>query len=189
MEEPFFGLTATINCTKAYETCKKSGVSFFLFYLHKALIAANRIDSFKLKIVDDEVWVFDKINATPTISRIDGTFGFSYIEFSEDFKEFSEKAIEIIEIIKKHNGLFPPPELEVFEHVIQFSAIPWVDFTSLSHARSFAYKDSSPKISFGKLTDKNGEKLMPVSVHVHHSLMDGFHVGQFFEFFQEELDF
>jgi chloramphenicol O-acetyltransferase type A len=29
---------------------------------------------------------------------------------------------------------------------------------------------------------------MPVSVHVHHALMDGFHVGQFVEAFQDILN-
>ena len=67
---------------------------------------------------------------------------------------------------------------------IHFSAIPWVDFTSLSHARSFTFPDSAPKISFGKLTDKDGIKTMAVSIHIHHGLADGYHVGQFVEKFQ-----
>jgi chloramphenicol O-acetyltransferase type A len=29
---------------------------------------------------------------------------------------------------------------------------------------------------------------MPVSVHVHHALMDGVHVGEFYELFQKLLD-
>jgi len=30
MEEPFFGVTITVDCTKAYEKAKQLGVSFFL---------------------------------------------------------------------------------------------------------------------------------------------------------------
>lgn len=33
--------------------------------------------------------------------------------------------------------------------------------------------------------DKN---IMPLSVHVHHALMDGFHVGQFIEEFQRIMN-
>jgi hypothetical protein len=36
-------------------------------------------------------------------------------------------------------------------------------FMSNSHARSFSYKDSSPKISFGKMTVKGKKRTMPVS--------------------------
>ena len=39
MEEPFFGVTTTINCTTAYEKAAALGVSFFSYYLHKTLTA------------------------------------------------------------------------------------------------------------------------------------------------------
>jgi chloramphenicol O-acetyltransferase type A len=73
------------------------------------------------------------------------------------------------------------------ENVIHFSSVPWIRFTSLSHARSFSHNDSIPKISFGKMTITSGVRSMPVSVHVHHGLMDGFHVGSFLDHFQELL--
>jgi chloramphenicol O-acetyltransferase type A len=72
--------------------------------------------------------------------------------------------------------------------VIHFSSLPWIKFTSISHARSFSFPDSCPKISFGKISEVNGVKVMPVSIHVHHALMDGIHVGQFIEGFQKQLD-
>jgi len=34
----------------------------------------------------------------------------------------------------------------------------------------------------------NGKRTMAVSVHVHHGLMDGLHVGEFFNKFQEVMD-
>ena len=61
--------------------------------------------------------------------------------------------------------------------------IPWISFTSFTHARKPAKEDSVPKIVFGKYTKKNDSVKMPVSVEVHHSLMDGIHVGKFFEQF------
>ncbi|NRA48527.1 MAG: chloramphenicol acetyltransferase, partial [Phaeodactylibacter sp.] len=33
-----------------------------------------------------------------------------------------------------------------------------------------------------------GRKTMPVSIHVHHALVDGFHVGLFLEAFQDLLN-
>lgn len=60
-------------------------------------------------------------------------------------------------------------------------------FTSLSHARSFAFPDSVPKISVGKIIPQGDQLLMPVSVHVHHALVDGYHVGQFFEILQARM--
>jgi len=37
------------------------------------------------------------------------------------------------------------------------------------------------------MMEQNGIKQMPISIHVHHALMDGFHVAQFVERFQELL--
>lgn len=187
-DEPYFGLVAEVDCTAACQKSKEISTSFFLYYLYKALVAANRIENFRYKIMEGEVFLFDQIDATPTIAREDGTFGFSYLKFYEDFKTFAEEALKIIEIIKNGSGLFPPEHLEVFENVSEFSSIPWVNFSSLSHARSFSYKNSSPKISFGKLSEKNGRLMMPVSVHVHHGICDGAHVGLFYQYFQEELN-
>jgi len=184
MDEPFFGVTVTIECTKAYENSKELGTSFFIYYLHKTLVAVNAIEAFKYRISENNIFIYDQINGSATIGRADGTFGFSLIEYQPDFKVFESGATKEIERIQKTSGLFT----RTFEtdNLIHFSAIPWLNFTSLSHARSFTFADSCPKISFGKISvSEDGKKTMPMSVHVHHGLMDGFHLGQFVDYFQD----
>ena len=34
---------------------------------------------------------------------------------------------------------------------------------------------------------RNKKRIMPVSVHVHHALMDGFHVGEFLALYEKLL--
>jgi chloramphenicol O-acetyltransferase type A len=65
--------------------------------------------------------------------------------------------------------------------VIHFSAMPWISFTGLTHARHFVLQDSMPKISVGKCFEQNGKLLMPVATYVHHGLADGYHVHQFLQ--------
>ena len=180
-EEPFFGVTVQVDCTSAFDRAKASGHSFFLSYLHKALVAANLVEAFRYRIIDGQVWVYDQVNASPTINRPDGTFGFGYMNYEEDFAVFETNATIEMDRVRNSSGLEPAVS---GENVIHFSSIPWISFTSLSHARSFAHKDSIPKISFGKMTETNGIRSMPVSVHAHHGLMDGYQVGQFLEHFQ-----
>jgi len=187
MEEPFFGVTATIDCTKAYQTAKEKNTSFFLYYLYKTLTAVNVIESFRYRISGEQIFVYDCIDGSATISREDGSFGFSLMEFHPDFDTFYENALKEIERVKTTPGLFT----RVFEtdNLIHFSAIPWVNFTSLSHARGFTYEDSCPKISFGKMTtSKKGKKTMPMSVHVHHGLVDAMPLGAFIDCFQEIMN-
>jgi chloramphenicol O-acetyltransferase type A len=187
MEEPFFGATVEIDCTEAYQTAKSLNASFFIYYLHKTLSAVNAIENFKYRISGDKIYVHDRVDASATIGREDGTFGFSLIEYHPDFKIFERTALAEIERIQNTTGLFTRSFDE--DNLIHFSAIPWLNFTSLSHARSYTFPDSCPKISFGKMiTLDNGKKTMAMSVHVHHGLMDGLHVGQFIDHFQELMN-
>lgn len=185
-EEPFYGLVASVDVTKAYASAKSNGSSFFLYYLHKVLAAVNAVEEFRYRIAGDEVLVYEKVDVSATLTREDNTFGFSFIPYHTDFNAFEAAAKAEIERVRNTPGLFT--RSFDMDNIIHFSAIPWVNFTSLSHARSFTLPDSCPKISVGKMTDENGRKIMPVSVHVHHALMDGFHVGQFFDILQQELD-
>ncbi|WP_339919371.1 chloramphenicol acetyltransferase [uncultured Flavobacterium sp.] len=186
-EEPFFGATVQIDCTNAYAKSRALGASFFIYYLHKTLVAVNTNEPFRYRISEDKIYICDRIDGSATIGRADGTFGFSLIQYDPNFDLFKENALTEIERIQSTTGIFT----RTFENdnVIHFSAIPWINFTSLSHARSYTFPDSCPKISFGKMTvSENGKRTMPMSIHVHHGLMDGLHLGQFVDYFQEIMN-
>jgi chloramphenicol O-acetyltransferase type A len=185
MDEPFHGITTTIDCTKAYAQAKVLGISFFSYYLHKTLSAVNTVENFRYRIIEDEVYIFDVIDASATVMREDKTFGFSYMSYAENPIDFAQIVQTEIDRIQTTTGIFTR---EYPENLIHFSALPWINFTSLSHARSFTWPDSCPKISFGKLMNEKGTKSMPISVHVHHGLVDGYHVGLFLEALQQLMN-
>lgn len=185
-EEPFFGLVATVDCTKAYANAKQAGVPFFIYYLHKTLAAVNAIEAFRYRIQNDQVVVYDRVDVSSTILREDHSFGFSYMEFNPDITVFTTTAQTEIERVRNTPGLFTR-DFDM-DNLIHFSSIPWVNFSSLSHARSFTFPDSCPKISFGKMIITDEKREMSVSVHVHHGLADGYHVGLFYDELQRQLD-
>jgi chloramphenicol O-acetyltransferase type A len=185
-EEPFFGVTLQIDCSNAYQYAKENDFPFFLYYLYGALKAANETEAFRYRILDKKVFLFDKIHASSTISRPDQTFGFAHLDYHEDANRFYESAKPVIEEVRQSSGLTPAVS---GENVIHFSAIPWLNFTALSHARCYAFADSIPKISFGQLKEENGVKTMPISIHGHHGLIDGYHMGLFAAKFQEFMNF
>jgi chloramphenicol O-acetyltransferase type A len=184
-EEPFFGVCTAVDCTQAYRKAKEMDASFFLYYLYQSLRAANGLEPFAYRIQSEEVIVYDEVHASPTINRPDGTFGFAYFDFHPSFTAFQKEARAATEKVQKEKGLVPAV---ASENVIHYSTLPWIHFTSLAHARAFSFKDSIPKISFGKISEGGKKKRMPVSVHVHHALMDGYHIGQYFDLFQTLLN-
>jgi chloramphenicol O-acetyltransferase type A len=184
-EEPFFGVCIHIDCSKAYQWCKETANSFFLYYLYQSLAAANEVLPFRYRINGEDVLIYDTVNASPTINRPDGSFGFAYMDYKPSFDEFKIGAQRETESVQQSKGLIPAV---AGGNVIHYSSIPWLNFTSLSHARSFSFPDSCPKISFGQMTMQGTIRSMPVSIHVHHALMDGYHVGQFVDRFQELMN-
>lgn len=184
-EEPFWGATVEIDCTAAYRLCKEKNYSFFFYYLHKTLLASNQVENFRYRLSGDEVFLFSENHVSATINRDDDTFGFSFIRFQENFEAFTEGAKMEVERVRNSAKLFPP---ELLENVIHFSSLPWLHFTSLSHARSFKVADSCPKISVGKMKMENNCCKMPISVHLHHALADGLHLGRFVEIFEDMMN-
>ena len=186
-DEPFWGIVAEVDCTRALEQTKKQDISFFVYYLFQSLRAVNAVENIRLRIEDDQVVLYDRIHASATIGREDETFAFSFIKFSDNLNIFNQSVLDETEKVKHSSGIRLAGN-NVRKDVIHYSAIPWIYFTGLSHARNYKVNDSVPKISFGKLMDKEGHMMMPVSFHAHHALVDGTHAGKYFELFQQYLN-
>jgi len=186
-DEPFFGIVAEIDCTDAYKNCNINSKPFSLYIHYQAIVAVNQTEEFRYRIKNDEIIIFDKIHVTTTIGRNDNTFAFSFIPFTPSLNEFIELAKIEIERIKNSSGL-GLIENTGRQDVIHFSTVPWISFTGVTHPRNFKFKDSIPKITFGKYFHRNDRIIMPISINAHHGLMDGFHVGQFLYLFEQLMN-
>ena len=184
LADPYFAVTIPFDVSKAYKKSKDTKVSFFAIYLHECMKAINAVENFKYRIIDNEVFEFDVINASATLLRDDKTFGFSFINFSDHFETFNRNIINEKQRIQESSELYPPVNgLDC----IHCSALPWFRFSS--HKEPFSgTKDSVPKFAFSKTYNEGGELLMNVAISVSHALVDGYHVGQFAEIFQENLN-
>jgi chloramphenicol O-acetyltransferase type A len=187
MASPFFGITTEVNCTICYNAAKEKGRSFFATYLHKSMIAANSIEELKYRFVDDKVVAFDTINAGATIGREDGTFAFVFIPFSNDFETFNAALQSEIAAVRNSTGLRLNDD-DVKKDLIRHSTFPWYSFTALLHPTNFNPKETVPKITFGKFSVRNNEKMLSVSIEAHHGLVDGLHIAEYLDEFQRQLD-
>jgi chloramphenicol O-acetyltransferase type A len=181
--EPFHGVCLRVDCTESYRFAKQSHISVFLTLVHRALMAANQVENFMTRIIDGSVWRYATIHGGSAIGRPNGTIGFGHYPFQPALLAFVREASVEVQRVKGRNDL----ERYAGEDLVRFSVLPWFDFTSVSHARSFSAQNSAPLITFGKITEAEGRFTMPVSIHVHHALADGLHVAQFVEQFERYL--
>jgi len=182
-DEPFFGVCSELDFTPIYTKAKREGVSFYLRYLHASLQVVNEMESFRYRLAaDGSVDIHDRIDAAATVDRADGTFGFSHICYHPEFETFRLAAAEEIERVRASRELLAGPETSA---VIHYTTLPWIRFTSISHARRYHHGDSAPKIAFGKGVRENDRFVMPVSIHVHHALADGRDIGNYLNRFNE----
>ena len=49
-DDPFFGVTVNVDCTRAYQEAKDKGVSFSLLVLHRIVTAAAAVEEFRYRI-------------------------------------------------------------------------------------------------------------------------------------------
>lgn len=179
---PFFGLTADIEVGKLLDYTRSLGHSFFAAYLYLSQLQANKIPEFRYRILDNQVVDYEKISAGSTVLRANKVFTFCSFDYMESFADFESHVLESMDACKDSESLLND-HVQALD-MIHYSVIPWVHFRGLSHPVNGGSEDSIPKIVFGRYASQNSSTVMPVSVEAHHSLMDGFHMGQYFEGFQ-----
>lgn len=186
-EEGFFGFTIKLDLSIAKSLCKNEGISLFIYYHFQAIKALNQIEEFRYRIEGDKVIIYDIIHVTTTILKEDNTFAFSFIPYHENLTEFAQMASKEIQRVKKIPGI-GFDDNNARKDIIHASTIPWINFESLSHARRLKGDDSAPKLAFGKINEVDGKTEIPFSIHVHHALMDAYHVAKFIDLFQHLLN-
>ena len=181
---PYFNVTAQIEVTNLREfiRARKVKLSHVLHYC--ALRAANEIEPFRYRLKEGKVFVYDKIDGGTTVLLPNESFSYAYFDFDPDFAAFAngmEKAVT--ELISGTGKLKPTMRDDVIYH----TTLPWISFTSFAHARTGGRGESIPRIVFGKITNSNERQVLPISVEVHHALMDGLHVGRYVARLEEAL--
>ncbi len=178
-DKPYFNVTTQLDVSALVALRGRPHFTNSIGYHYFALRMANEIEPFRYRLDKGQVVIHEVIHGATTVLMPNETFAFSYFDFHEDFDKFAIEAGRSIEAVRSGDGTFHPRD--DYTDVVHFTTLPWISFTSFSHARNWRREDSIPKIAFGKFKREGDRVLLPVSVEVHHALMDGLHVGRFLE--------
>ena len=187
---PYIIITANVDVTKPLRYAKKKGLSFNLVMVYLCVKAMDQIPNYRYRFIDGKPFVID--HTRPVINHIiPGQELFVMAEGKwpcEDIEEFCRETHKRLETAG-------PDSREIMRQgkldLVNFTALPWVQYTGFIRTIRTDGVDNAPKMSFGKYFEDPavpGRVWMPVSSQTHHGLMDGWHVGRFYEMLQKACD-
>ncbi len=184
-DNPYFNICTRLDITSLLSTLRDHpGVNVSLAYHYFALRVANEVEPFHYRLKDDEIVIYKVINGGTTVLLPNEAFTYAYFDYHESLDTFVREAAGSIRQVQTGSGELKPT---MRDDLIYFTTLPWVSFTSFAHARKKGRGDSVPRIAFGKFARENDRTLLPISVEVHHALMDGLHVGRYLNRLEEAL--
>lgn len=181
--EPAFCVTFELDITSFLKKIKMQNYSFTLAMVYAVSKCANEIEEFRYRFVDGNVALFDRIDTAFTyLNKETELFKVVNVPMCNTIEEYiaiAEKAA------KEQKEYFTGP---LGNDVFQFSAMPWVSYTHISHTNSGKKDGATPLFDWGKYFERDGKILLPFSVQAHHSFVDGLHVGKLADRLQNFLN-
>ena len=160
----WYSVTTEIDCTEASATARRSGHSFFLYYLYAVLRSANEVNELRYRTDKNGQVVFhDRVDIISPIAVPGKTFYTVRIPYHENFERFYAEAHALITDIPE-NGDPYHAEKELMQQgdydVVHLSAVPKMFFTSITYTIAEAGNGCShPLMTVGKVVPR-GERLV-----------------------------
>jgi len=185
-EQPFFNVCTRVDVAALRAAVRATGTgSLALAYHFITLRLVNAQAVFRLRLQGSGVLEHAVVHGSATVLRDDESFGFAHLEHSSSWQVFARDAAAAMAATRARQAVFNPRPGDTA--VVYLTTLPWVHFTSFAHARRRDPMDAVPRFAFGRIDPDGARQWLPLSVEVHHALMDGLHVGRFVQAFEAAL--
>ncbi len=171
-DRPHYAVTARVDVSGL----KRSGLPVFRTCLWMIGQALHAVPELRLRFRGDQVELHDRIDLSPTIATPDG-FRYTYLQWHPDRAAFDADAAARIAAVRAGAPLNANTGAQ--DAVAYLSCLPWLDYTSLDNALP-GPDDCIPRVSWGRIVSTSAGHDMAMTLQVHHALVHGQHVGQFF---------
>lgn len=181
--EPAFCVTFELDITNFLNKIREKKYSFTFALVYSVSVCANQIEEFRYRFLDGDVVLYDRIDTAFTYLNQDTElFKVVNVPLTESLEEYIILATKTAE---EQQAYFTGP---LGNDVYQFSPMPWVSYTHISHTNAGKKDNATPLFDWGKYFQRDGRTLLPFSVQAHHSFVDGLHVGKLADTLQAYLD-
>lgn len=178
MSWPFYSLTFPVDVTPLRRYAKERGLSFYLSMVYAVTKAMDSVEAFRYKCRGEEIVLHDRL--VPSFTDLkpgSDTFHITTLEAGDDMGGFCRRAKEESKAQTAFITVGPWEE----DQLIYFSCTPWFPITGLTNERDADPGDSVPRMTWGKYEEKDGRTMLSISLELNHRLLDGVHVGKFYE--------
>jgi chloramphenicol O-acetyltransferase type A len=183
MSHPHFSVCGNVHIGDLVGLLKGKQVPFMPAVAWVVSKVANEIPEFRRRIRGEQVVEHEAVHPSfSIITKVSDVFSFCEVKYGFSFGGFMERAQAKIADMQTAPSFEDEPGRDDF---LFLSTFPWVSFTAVQHAMDYHPHDSVPRIVWGKYFEENGIYKMPLSVQAHHALVDGRHIGQYFERFEQ----
>jgi len=185
MDQPLFNICANVEISGFLNFIKKNSYPFTPTMVYFLSRVANEIPEFRWRIRGEKILEHAVVHPSFTAyTEVADVFSFCNVNYHPDFSTFLEEAQRVMAEMRTSPSM---EDEEGRDDFLFLSSIPWISFTSFSHAMHYTPTDSVPRITWGKYFQQNQEIQMPLSVQAHHAVVDGRHTGQYFQLFQQYM--
>ena len=147
----------------------------------------NEMPEFRTCLREEGLGIYDSMHPMYTVFNKDHkNFSGIWSYFSEDYGEFLKRYEYDSDEYSKSTRYTPKDGTP--ENAFNISMLPWLEFSSVNINVYDDGKFLLPIFTMGKYFERDGKRLLPLSIQVHHAVCDGYHVGLFVEKLQSALD-
>ncbi len=180
--EPSYCVTFELDITNFLAKIRARKLSFTFSLIFAVSKCANGIEEFRYRFLDGRIVLYDKIDTAFTyLDQKSELFKVVNVEMQDTLESYVAAAARKAENQKEY---FTGP---LGNDVFQFSPMPWVSYTHVSHTNSGNKENATPLFDWGKYFERDGKTVLPFSVQVHHSFVDGVHIGKLADSLQNYL--
>lgn len=179
--------TVKLDVSKAIKKCKKESVGFHPYILFQIYEVINNIKNFRYDILDGKLIEWKKV--IPTFSSFNTQTKLFYTLCEEpegDYIQYNDQYNKIVSEYKNSRTIVPQETLP--QNIFNISCIPWLHFEHFSSNTEINKEKIIKMITIGKYEEINSKMMMPVTMQVSHSIVDGYHISMFFEELQNKLN-
>lgn len=184
--KPHYAVTSRIDIDHLMDRRRAGGISPYRACIFAIGAGIHAVPELRMRFRGDMVTEYDSIELSMTVPLADGNFRYAYVPFHAQFAAFDDTAARIIRETAAGGSL--NANAGERDDLAYLSCMPWLDYTSINNALP-GPDDSIPRVSWGRFVEgRDGHWSMAMTIEVHHALVDGRQVGQYFDAVQTALN-